>query len=256
MKLTFDKQLCINYTSPSQRTRVLTEGWVSSQVYCPSCGKSNVSKYPNNRPVADFYCSICGEDYELKGKQAGIGTRIVDGGHRTMIERLRSNRNPNLFLLSYDLPTLEVSNFLVIPKHFFTPEMIEKRKPLSAAAERAGWVGCNIVLQSLPSAGKIFLVRNHATQAKQEVLSQWQRTLFLRDEKDGAAKGWTLDVMRCIERLNKSGFVLGEIYAFENELSQRHPKNRHVKEKIRQQLQMLRNNGYLEFAGKGSYRVK
>jgi type II restriction enzyme len=31
--------------------------------------------------------------------------------------------------------------------------------------------------------------------------------------------------------------------------------NRHVRQKIRQQLQVLRDRGYLEFKGKGRYRV-
>jgi type II restriction enzyme len=32
-----------------------------------------------------------------------------------------------------------VNNFFVIPKYFFIPEIIEKRKPLSETAKRAGW---------------------------------------------------------------------------------------------------------------------
>jgi len=214
-----------------------------------------MQKYPNNQPVADFYCSHCGEDYELKSKQASIGTRIVDGAYKTMMDRLRSDENPNLFLLSYDLSSLDVSNFLVVPKHFFIPGMIEKRKPLAPTARRPLWVGCNIILQSLPSAGRIYLVRDHTAEPKDKVLLEWKRTSFLRDEKNGGAKGWMLDVMKCVEKLDKSGFSLAEVYAFEKDLSQKHPENRHVKDKIRQQLQLLRNKGYLEFTGKGNYRV-
>jgi len=47
------------------------------------------------------------------------------------------------------LADFEVSNFLVVPKYFFVPGVIEKRKPLSATARRAGWIGCNIVLKSI-----------------------------------------------------------------------------------------------------------
>ena len=64
-----------------------------------------------------------------------------------MIERLLSDNSPNLFLLNYDKNRFEVKDFLVVHKHFFVPEMIEKRKPLSSTAQRAGWVGCNILIK-------------------------------------------------------------------------------------------------------------
>jgi len=149
MKLTFDEKLAENYKNVSQKVRVLTEQWVDNSVFCPNCGHLNIDKYPNNQPVADFYCSNCREDYELKSKQNAIGTKIVDGAYRTMLERLTSSNNPNFFLLNYDLANLEVINFLVIPKHFFVPTIIEKRKPLVPTARRAGWIGCNIVLKSI-----------------------------------------------------------------------------------------------------------
>ena len=47
-------------------------------------------------------------------------------------------------------------------------------------------------------------------------------------------------------------FSLVEVYAFESELARLHPDNRHVKDKIRQQLQLLRDKGILDFAGKES----
>lgn len=173
-----------------------------------------------------------------------------------MLEHLQGNKNPNLFLLSSDLSSFEVINFLVIPKHFFVPEIIERRKPLTPTARRAGWVGCNIVLQDLPSAGKIFFIKNRAVEPKDEVLSQWQKTLFLREEKEISAKGWILYVIKCIEKLDKHNFTLDEIYVFESELSRKHPDNRHIKDKIRQQLQFLRDKGYLKFLGKGEYNLR
>jgi type II restriction enzyme len=38
-------------------------------------------------------------------------------------------------------------------------------------------------------------------------------------------------------------------------LSRLYPNNKHVKPKIRQQLQVLRDHGYLEFESKGRYRL-
>lgn len=255
MKLTFDKQFAKNYTSASQRARVLTEHWVDESIFCPNCGHLNMDKYPNNRPAADFYCFNCKEDYELKSKQDDVGLKIVDGAYRTMIERLQSSSNPNFFLLNYDMQNLDVLDFLVIPKHFFVPHIIEKRKPLSATARRAGWVGCNILLKSIPQTGKIFFVKNRQIEPKAKVLAEWQKTLFLREEKEIGAKGWLLDVMSCVDALGRKEFMLAEIYSFENELNKRHPDNRHIRDKIRQQLQILRDKGYLEFTHRGNYRL-
>ena len=140
MQLTFNQPLADNYTSSSQKIRVLTEDWVGRAIFCPNCGRKYVANYENNRPVADFYCQNCKEEYELKSKSGNIGTKIVDGAYSTMIERLGSTTNPNFFMLSYDLATYSVNNFMVVPKHFFVPEIIEKRKPLAETARRAGWV--------------------------------------------------------------------------------------------------------------------
>jgi type II restriction enzyme len=39
-------------------------------------------------------------------------------------------------------------------------------------------------------------------------------------------------------------------------LQKLHPANRHVRDKIRQQLQVLRDLGLIEFLGRGGYRQK
>ena len=171
------------------------------------------------------------------------------------MERLRSSHNPNFFLLNYNPVKLEVLNFLVIPKHFFVPEIIEKRNPLSSTARRAGWVGCNIILDSIPNTGKIFFVKEGEIQSKKVVLAEWKKTLFLREEKETSAKGWLLDTMKCIEDLDKKEFTLDDMYAFEKKLSKFHPDNKHIKDKIRQQLQILRDRGYLDFINRGEYRL-
>lgn len=255
MRLTFNANLATQYKSQSQKIRVLTEDWVKSEVFCPNCGMS-VSGYENNKPVADFYCQNCSEDYELKSKRDSIGKKIVNGAYQTMIERLESLHNPNFFFLNYDLRNYEVLNFVVIPKHFFVSEMIEKRKPLSPNARRAGWVGCNILLHSIPNSGKIFYIKNKEIKPMDEICHNWQKTLFLRETNRVESKGWIIDVMNCIDKLGKQKFKLDEIYAFEDFLNTKHPNNKHIKDKIRQQLQFLRDKGYLEFVSRGIYRLK
>ncbi len=64
-----------------------------------------------------------------------------------------------------------------------------------------------------------------------------------------------LDIMRCIERIGRSDFTLEDMYAFESELAAAHLENHHIKDKIRQQLQMLRDKGYIDFVSRGHYRL-
>lgn len=254
MKIFFDEKLAKNYHSPSQKIRILTESWVGDEIYCPNCG-NDIGHYENNRPVADFFCSGCREEYELKSKKNSIGNKIVDGAYHTMIKRLQESNNPNFFLLNYNFKNLEVVNFFVIPKHFFIPEIIEKRKPLSGTARRCGWTGCNILLQNIPQTGKIFFIKNGRIESKTKVLENWKKTLFLREEKEILEKGWILDVMGCIDKIGKRKFSLNEIYAFEKYLKEKHPSNNFIKDKIRQQLQILRDKNYLEFISRGNYRL-
>lgn len=67
-------------------------------------------------------------------------------------------------------------------------------------------------------------------------------------------KSWALDVLSCVNAINKDFFTLNEIYAFETELLDKHPGNHNVKAKIRQQLQFLRNKGFIRFLDRGHYR--
>lgn len=255
MELDFNTNLADSYQSQSQRIRVLTEAWVDKHIFCPNCGLCKVEEYENNRPVADFFCSHCKEDYELKSKDGAIGNKIVDGAYSTMIQRLKSVNNPNFFFLTYNRHQNQVSNFLVVPKHFFVPEIIEKRKPLSPTARRAGWIGCNILLKHIPRNGKIHYVKDGEVISKQNVLKDWQKTLFLREANDVSSRGWLLDIMRCIDLLAKKDFTLEEMYTFEIELSKLHPDNKHIKDKIRQQLQVLRDKSYLDFTTRGQYHL-
>jgi hypothetical protein len=254
MKLGFEEAQT-PYVSGSQSARAWTEQWAGNWVYCPNCGNSKLDQFEKNRPVADFFCVNCNEEYELKSQKKKFGTKIVDGAFRSMHERLASQNNPNLLLLNYDLSSVAVTNLMVIPKHFFIREIIEERKPLAHTARRAGWIGCNILLNQIPAAGKISIVRDGQLQAKDSVLLQWRRTLFLREEGI-EARGWLIEVMKCTETIGKPEFSLEEMYAYEGNLRQIYPNNRHVRQKIRQQLQVLRDHGYLDFVSRGFYRLR
>ena len=80
-------------------------------------------------------------------------------------------------------------------------------------------------------------------------------TVFLREYRLDA-RGWILDVLRCVNKIEGRDFTLKQMYAFETQLAEKHPENHHIKDKIRQQLQLLRDKGILEFNGRGRYRKR
>ena len=228
---------------------------MGARAYCPHCGNPKISAFPNNKPLADFYCTSCSEEFELKSQKGKFGAKVLDGEFNAKCERLAASNNPNLLLMNYDLKSLTVVNLFIVPKHFFVREIIEERKPLAATARRAGWIGSKILLDRVPESGKIHIVRGGIVRPKEAVLAEWQRTLFLRNELPDT-RGWLLDVMKCVESLGKRDFTLDEVYAFEGQLRDLYPGNQNVKPKIRQQLQFLRDRGFIEFVSRGNYRLR
>lgn len=243
------------YEAQTQKARFWSEGWVASQLYCLNCGAPKLSQLPNNSPVGDFRCPACSEEYEVKSKAGKIGGSIVDGAYRSMMERLAADNNPSLVVLGYDKDKRAVTNLSVVPKHFFIPDIIQERSPLASTARRAGWVGCNILLSRVPEVGRISVVRDGKLVPKDQVLKRWQQTRFLRDER-AAARGWLIEVMKCVEAIGKEAFEIADVYRFEERMRQLYPGNMHVREKMRQQLQVLRDAGFIEFLSRGKYRRK
>ena len=252
MNLQFDESVAFGYKSLAQKIRVMSEFWTKENLFCPCCGNLHVEKLPNNSPVADMQCRNCGEIFELKSKKNHIGAKIVDGAYNTMIERITSNSNPQLFLMQYS-PKLFVTDLIFVPKFFFTPSIIEKRKPLSENARRAGWVGCNILYQKIPAQGKIDIVRDGVEIPTNDVLKNYAHTKKLQT-KNIKLRGWLLDVLNCINEIDGETFTLRDIYKYADFLQSRHGENNNVEAKIRQQLQFLRDKGFLEFVGRGVYR--
>jgi type II restriction enzyme len=241
------------FESGSQNARIWTEAWARTNLFCPNCSAPRLVQYKNNTPVADFHCGNCAEDYELKSTKSRLGRKVTDGAYATMCRRLVANNNPSLVLLTYDRARMAVTNVLLVPKHFFVLSVIEERRPLALTARRAGWIGCNILLGDIPSAGKIFLVQDGVEAPRDVVLERWRSTLFLKQEA-GAARGWLIEVMRCVDFVGREEFSLDEVYQQEGRLIRLYPGNNNIRPKIRQQLQVLRDAGYLEFLGRGRYR--
>jgi hypothetical protein len=62
--------------------------------------------------------------------------------------------------------------------------------------------------------------------------------------------------MKCVDLLGRDEFTLDDVYAFEDRLAAIYPGNNNIRPKIRQQLQVLRDQGYLIFLGRGRYQVR
>lgn len=253
MNLNLRSSVIENYHSGAQLARVLTEDWVNQNMYCPRCGNTRIKHFENNRPVADFYCPSCNNEYELKSKDGDLGHKINDGAYNTMIERITSDDNPDFFFMSYSKRELKVRDFILIPKHFFIPDIIERRKPLAPTARRAGWIGCNILIDKIPKQGKIDIISNGEVIDINKVVYKVNKSNQL-ETKDMNSRGWLMDVLNCVNQILSKSFTLDEMYQFENFLHIKHPENNNIKPKIRQQLQFLRDRGFIEFLGNGRYK--
>lgn len=255
MELSLIRERADSYSSGAQRARVLTEPWAQEQLYCPACPSPRLTAAPANTPAYDLSCPECEERFQLKSRHTVIGRKIVDSAWSTMTRAIRSDRAPGLFVLRYDRERMRVSDLLLVPRFFLHEMAIEKRPALGPTARRAGWVGCNILLDRIPRDGQIPVVRAGTVRNARDVRADYRRLEPLT-RRTVATRGWTLDVLRCVRELEAEEFRLADVYGHADELSALHPNNRHVRDKIRQQLQVLRDLGVLEFVRPGEYRVR
>lgn len=249
MNYYFNTELAKDYKSKSQKVRVMSENWVAHNIYCPICGNSHISNLDNNIPVADFSCDYCGEVFELKSKCGNIGKKIVDGAYSTMIERITSANNPDLFVMQYS-SDLQVVNLTLVPKFFFVPSIIEKRKPLALTARRAG---CNILYSAIPKQGRITIINGQQLSDIKTVVEEYSKVKKLQTNNI-ENRSWLLDILSCVNTIDSIDFSLQDMYKFVEILQEKHIHNNNIEAKIRQQLQILRDKGFIEFLERGHYR--
>lgn len=239
------------YRSASQLARLSTERWTLDNFYCPSCG-DRLSPYRASTPLYDFHSVGCSERSQLKASRRPFGGSVLDSEYSTALRGVMQDAYPSLILLRYDPVKWVVSDLELVHRACITPSCLVPRKALGANARRAGWQGCLISLAEVPALGRIDVIRDGTVRPRTDVLSRWRRSDRLL-EAEPQARGWLADVLRCVERLY-STFTLDNVYSFEGELARKHPKNRNVRPKIRQQLQVLRGLGLVEFVTPGVYR--
>jgi type II restriction enzyme len=182
-----------------------------------------------------------------------VTAKILDASYDAMKKAIVSGRTPNLMALHYDRGLWQVMNLFVVPHFAYSLSAIEKRRALGPNARRAGWVGCNILLSNIPPDARIPVVKDGVVVDPKVVREQYSRLRPLEEDKHDA-RGWTLDVLNVVRGLRKTEFLLQDVYALAEQFQKLHPDNRHVEDKIRQQLQVLRDMGLVEFLGRGRYR--
>ncbi|MGH9865413.1 MAG: DpnI domain-containing protein [Candidatus Acidiferrales bacterium] len=242
------------YKSNSQRARIATEAWAMKNLYCLNCDSDEVSCSPPNTAAIDYVCPNCDASFQLKAQAHSFGSKILDAAYATMLQKIREDETPNLVALHYDLASWNVRNVFLVPEFAFSISAIEKRKPLAPTARRAGWVGCNILLTEIPPDTRIPLVVNGEPSNPKLARKQYARVRPLAKLRP-EMRGWTLDVLNLVRALHKQNFSLADAYTLEPHLASLHPSNRHVRDKIRQQLQVLRDLGLVEFLGHGHYTL-
>lgn len=249
MDLSLDPSLGQGYKSKSQIARIVTEEWGRRNLYCAACDSPTLRPFKANKRARDFECPTCATTYQLKARTRP-SKWITDAGYSAMLEAIRSDAVPALYVLTY--AEWRVQDLLLVHPAFFSESCIVARTPLSDNAIRAKHVLCNILLDRIAPAGVVPVFDGGAPLPPEVVRECFREAQSLRTIAT-QERGWTLDVLRIVQGLPES-FSLADVYDFEHELRQLHPQNKHVKAKIRQQLQALRDLGYIEFLGRGKYR--
>jgi len=253
MLLQCDTSLADLYTSGAQKSRVLSELWFESNGYCLSCDNMTLRRTRANTRATDFLCARCDQTYELKAFRVQPRKSLVDGAYSALMGRILSGAAPNLLMLERNAEW-EIQNFTAIHHLFLTPEVIEKRKPLSENARRAGWIGCKIRLDLIVSDAKIPIIASGKAQDPRAVrgaFRTFEKLKLLSPER----RGWTTLTLSVVRSLQSRSFTLRDLYEKESEFAAVYPGNKNIRPKLRQQLQVLRDLGYLAFLGNGTYRM-
>ncbi len=259
MNLNLDISLASHYKSGSQIARVVTEQWATANMFCPACEFDHLTPLPVNAKVADYLCHNCEAKFQLKSKSSPFGKKFANSAYQPKMDAIKSGNAPNYLFLQYSKLTWTVQDLFAVPGHFFTPAVIEERPPLPPTARRSGWVGSNIMLGTLPREARVSIVSTGQAVHPSVVREAWDAFAFLGSPPN-AKGGWGADVLMCLREMQHATglneFSLQGFYdRFEVRLEFLHPENRNVQAKIRQQLQVLRDNNILYFTGGGYYQI-
>lgn len=107
----------------------------------------------------------------------------------------------------------------------------------------------------IPQQGKIDIIRNGIVSSIDEVTENYNRIKKL-ETRNINTRSWLMDVLNCVNHIESNKFCLQDVYKYAETLQERHINNHNVEAKIRQQLQLLRDKGFIEFLGGGYYQKR
>jgi type II restriction enzyme len=94
--------IAARYTSGAQKSRVISEAWFGSNLYCLSCDQDRLTPSAVNNRATDFVCTSCSQAYELKACKKRPKTRLVDGNYWALLNRISDGSAPALMILERD----------------------------------------------------------------------------------------------------------------------------------------------------------
>lgn len=78
--------------------------------------------------------------------------------------------------------------------------------------------------------------------------------IIINNINEAFGDNWVDNIFILLNKIPNSEFSLSDVYLLEDVLQEKYPNNKHIRDKIRQCLQKLRDLGYIKFYGNGKYK--
>jgi type II restriction enzyme len=239
--------------SAQQLARESTERWVYDNLYCVNCGRRDLERLRAGTPFRDFECGHCDEPFELKSTGGQLRASIPAGGYDRSLEAFRQGRVPSFLLLSYSSADRRVTDLLAVNRALISQMALRRRERPLGRPGRENYYLSSLDLSRVPECARVPIVRHGFERPIRFVRQSWDRFAFVRKPAEPEDRDWIRDILSCIARLPGREFTLGELYGFEPELAALYPNNRHIRDKVRQKLQVLCRKGVLRRIVSGVY---
>lgn len=222
----------LNHKKKETRLELITS-FKLMNIYSGSLDLNGLENIINSNGIVKNFSKLHSKLYLFDDEKVIITSgNLTNGG-------LVNNYEYGLYTTNSEIVSTVVQDF----KSISTNENIGKIKLADIVAVRN-------ILSKIPSSTTIKL-------PKYEIESPEEKFDILEIKEDvlsSSLRGWKLEVFKCAHSIPNQTFTLKEINKFEPHLKNIFPSNKHITDKIRQQLQYLRNLGLIEFLGNGNYR--
>src|SRR5712692_7218195 len=151
MELTLPTAGLEHYKSASQRTRVATEAWAKSNLYCVNCPSPRLRSSPTNTAAIDYICPRCDSPFQLKAQSRPFSERLTDAAFEPTRQAIRSAEHPTFSSFTI-APRSGRSGILssCLDLHSLTPLWKGESRSDSGPVEQAGLVAISSFATSHP----------------------------------------------------------------------------------------------------------